>query len=136
LLRNIYLTFRGRGDLSNPIREITALLENAFAGGETPSVWWSAHFRYGSIAVALGCGAATFEIQGTDLSAQAMASLFAKYPFLHCNEEFFDRHRVTHLLISKAEWPQEIYGPIDAVVRAHRVLAEDPNYVILERRRA
>ena len=114
---------------------MAALLHSAFAGNSArPEVWWSAHYRYGSIAVALGCGAATFEIQGTDLSEEVMATLFARYPYLHCSEAFFDAHRVTHLLISKREWPVDLYGSIDAVVRGlYRVLAENSHFVILAR---
>jgi hypothetical protein len=106
------------------------------AGRQPPPVWWSAHFRYGSIAVALGYGASTFEIQGTDLSEDVMVSLFARYPYLHCNEAFFDAHRVTHLLISKSEWPADLYGSIDRLVGVHRVLAENAHFVILARAHA
>jgi hypothetical protein len=136
LLWNISVTFRGRGDLDNPIREITEMLESAFSNGQRPGVWWSAHYRYGSIPIALGYGESTFEIQGTDLSEDVMAGLFAKYPFLHFKEEFFTTHRVTHLLISKAEWPGEVYGSVDTVISAHKVLAESAGYVILARESA
>ena len=74
LVDNVYLSFRSAEQLSNPNGEVAALLHSAFAGNSArPEVWWSAHYRYGSIAVALGCGAATFEIQGTDLSEEVMA---------------------------------------------------------------
>lgn len=137
LVRNVWLSFRPNEQLNNPNAEVTALLQSAFAGAPArPQVWWSAHYRYGSIAVALGCGAATFEIQGTDLSEEVMMSLFARYPYLHCNETFFDAHRVTHLLISKNEWPAELYGSIERLVGAHRVIAENSHFVILARAHA
>ena len=134
LMYNVYWSFRSGQQLSNPNGEVAALLHRAFAGNSArPEVWWSAHYRYGSIAVALGCGAATFEIQGTDLSEEVMMSLFARYPYLHCNEAFFDAHRITHLLISKSEWPADLYGSIDCLVGVHRVLAENSHFVILAR---
>jgi hypothetical protein len=134
LLRNVYLSLRAGDQLNNPNAEVAALLKGAFAGAaERPAVWWSAHYRYGSIAVALGCGAATFEIQGTDLSEEVMASLFARYPYLHCSEAFFEQHRVTHLLISKREWPVDLYGSIDKMKTLNRVLAETSDFVILAR---
>jgi hypothetical protein len=137
LMRNVWLSFRSGEELRNPNGEVAALLHSAFAGDSAPpAVWWSAHYRYGSIAVALGCGAATFEIQGTDLSEEVMMSLFARYPYLHCNEAFFDAHRVTHLLISKSEWPEDLYGSIDRLVGGHRVLAENSRFVILARAHA
>jgi hypothetical protein len=134
LARNIWLTLRSGEQLSNPNGEVAALLHSAFAGNTAPpEVWWSAHYRYGSIAVALGCGAASFEIQGTDLSEELMASLFARYPYLHCSEAFFEEHRVTHLLISKREWPVDVYGSIERVRSLYRVLAENADFVILAR---
>jgi hypothetical protein len=120
--------------LGNPNAEIAELLNSAFAGDVAqPSVWWSSHFRYASVAVALGYGATTFEIQGTDLSEDLMVSLFAKYPYLRCDEEFFVTHRVTHLLIAKHEWPVDLYGSIDKIIGAYRVLAENSHFVILAR---
>ena len=134
LVGNVCLSFRSAEQLSNPNGEVAALLHSAFAGDSArPGVWWSAHYRYGSIAVALGCGAATFEIQGTDLSEEVMASLFARYPYLHCSEAFFDEYRVTHLLISKREWPLDLYGSIERVKGLYRVLAENADFVILAR---
>jgi hypothetical protein len=62
-----------------------------------------------------------------------MVSLFAKYPYLRCDEEFFAQHRVSHLLIAKHEWPVDLYGSIDKVTGAHRVLAENSHFVILAR---
>jgi hypothetical protein len=137
LVCNVGVSFKPGEQLSNPNGEVTALLHSAFAGNSArPEVWWSAHYRYGSIAVALGCGAATFEIQGTDLSEKLMASLFARYPYLHCSEAFFDEYRVTHLLISKREWPAELYGSIERVRGLYRVLAENADFVILARAHA
>jgi hypothetical protein len=137
LLHNLYRSFQPSEQLSNPNAEVVGLLRGALGStAPQPSVWWSAHFRYGSIAVALGFGAATFEIQGTDLSEDVMVSLFARYPYLHCNEAFFDAHRVTHLLISKNEWPADLYGSIDRLVGLHRVLAENSHFVILARAHA
>jgi hypothetical protein len=133
LLRNLYFSFTAARQLSNPNQEVAGLLRAACANLGRPPVWWSAHFRYGSIAVALEYGAATFEIQGTDLSEEVMASLFARYPYLHCSEAFFDAHRVTHLLISKNEWPVELYGSIEEIVGMYRVLAENSHFVILAR---
>jgi hypothetical protein len=134
LLRNLYVSSRANEQLSNPNAEVAAMLQGAFAADAVrPSVWWSAHYRYSSIAVALGYGEATFEIQGTDLSEDVMVSLFARYPYLHCSEAFFDAHRVTHLLISKNEWPAELYGSIERVIGGCRVLAENPQFVILAR---
>jgi hypothetical protein len=134
LLRNLYLSSRPSEQLSNPNVQVAALLRGAFAAaGTQPAVWWSAHYRYASIAVALGYGAATFEIQGTDLSEEVMLSLFARYPYLHCNEAFFDSHRVTHLLIAKREWPVDLYGSIERIIGTCRVVAEDPHFVILAR---
>jgi hypothetical protein len=134
LLMNLWVSFHTRADFSNPNTEVAALLSAAFPDRRTaPAVWWSAHYRYGSIPVALGCGGATFEIQGTDLSEQVMASLFARYPYLHCNDAFFDTHRVTHLLISKREWPVDLYGSMDQRLGLHRVLAENADFVILAR---
>jgi hypothetical protein len=133
LAGNLYASMRAGAALSNPNEEIAGLLRGTFEKGAAPAVWWSVHYRYGSIPVAMGYGAATFEIQGTDLSEEVMASLFMKYPFLHLSEQFFDRHRVTHLLISKLEWPAELYGSIEAALRRYRVLAENPNFMILAR---
>jgi hypothetical protein len=134
LLANVYRSFRTSEELSNPNTEIADLLRGAFTGAAAaPAVWWSAHYRYGSIAVALGCGGSTFEIQGTDLSEGVMASLFARYPYLHCSETFFAAHRVTHLLISKREWPADLYGSIEGIKGVHRVLAENAHFVILAR---
>ena len=134
LLCNVYRTFRLAGQLGNPNGEIAELLNSAFAGHVArSSVWWSSHFRYASVAVALGFGATTFEIQGTDLSEDLMASLFARYPYLRCDEKFFARHRVTHLLIAKHEWPVDLYGSIDKIIGACRVLAENSHFVILAR---
>jgi hypothetical protein len=133
LLRNLYLSLTPGEQLSNPNAEVAGLLQRACSNLAKPPVWWSAHFRYGSIAVALNYGASTFEIQGTDLSEQVMATMFARYPYLHCSEAFFDAHRVTHLLISKSEWPEELYGSIERIMRMHRVLADSPRFVILAR---
>jgi hypothetical protein len=134
LLANVRSSFQARSDFSNPNAEVAQLLREAFAGSSSPpAVWWSAHYRYGSIPVALGCGGATFEIQGTDLSEQVMASLFARYPYLHLSDAFFEAHHVTHLLISKREWPADLYGSVDKVVSLHRVLAENSDFVILAR---
>ena len=133
LLRNLYFSFTAARQLTNPNQEIAGLLRVASANLAEPPVWWSAHFRYGSIPVALDYGAATFEIQGTDLSEQLMASLFVRYPYLHCSETFFDAHRVTHLLISKSEWPVELYGSIERIMGMHKVLAENSHFVILAR---
>lgn len=134
LLYNVYWSFRSDEQLSNPNGQVAALLRSAFPEKSAqPEVWWSAPFRYGSIAVALGCGAATFEIQGTDLSEEVMASLFARYPYLHCSEAFFDEYRVTHLLISKREWPKDLYASIERVRGLYRVLAENGDFVILAR---
>jgi hypothetical protein len=136
LLGNLYVTLRPSAQLSNPNKEVARLLRGALAADETRgAVWWSAHYRYGSIAVALGYGGSTFEIQGTDLSEDLMVSLFAKYPYLHCNETFFDAHRVTHLLISKGEWPSDLYGSIEKMTHTYRVLAENAGFVILARAR-
>jgi hypothetical protein len=133
LLRNLYLSLAAGGQLTNPNAEVAGLLKAACSNLAKPPVWWSAHFRYGSIAVALDYGASTFEIQGTDLSEEVMASMFARYPYLHCNEVFFDAHRVTHLLISKSEWPEELYGSIERIIGMHRVLADSAHFVILAR---
>lgn len=134
LVRNVYLSLRYTEELSNPNAEVAELLRGAFSGAAAPpAVWWSAHYRYGSIAVALGCGESTFEIQGTDLSEGVMASLFARYPYLHCSEAFFAAHHVTHLLISKREWPADLYGSIEGIKGVHRVLAENAHFVILAR---
>jgi hypothetical protein len=135
LLANVLRSLRAvDGQLSNPNPEIAALLHGAFGQDSArPAVWWSAHYRYGSIAVALGYGASTFEIQGTDLSEDVMVNLFARYPYLHCSEQFFDAHRVTHLLISKREWPADLYGSIEQLLGAYRVLAENADFVILAR---
>ena len=134
LLRNLSLSWRADQQLSNPNAEVAQLLQGAFTAEAAPAaVWWSAHYRYGSIAVALGYGAATFEIQGTDLSEDLMVSLFTKYPYLHCTEQFFDAHRVTHLLISKSEWPAELYGSIEKLAGSHRVLAENAHFLVLAR---
>jgi len=133
LLWNLAMTLRGDGKLTNPIAEITALLSSMAETQSRTSVWWSAHFRYGSIPVALGWGGSTFEIQGTDMSEEVMAQLFVRYPYLQYDEDFLEAHRVTHLLISKAEWPRNLYGSMEVFVGAHRVLAESDNYVILAR---
>ena len=133
LLRNLYASLTAGEELSNPNAEVAALLKDACTDLSKPPVWWSAPFRYGSIAVALDYGAASFEIQGTDLSEEIMASLFARYPYLHCSEAFFDAHRVTHLLISKSEWPAELYGSIERLIGTHKVLAENAHFVILAR---
>lgn len=132
--RNLYVTLRERTeDLANPNAAVTGLLKSALLAGPPPGVWWSAHYRYGSIPVALGFGASTFEIQGTDLSEEVMASLFARYPYLHCDEAFFDKHQVTHLLISKREWPVDLYGSIEKLLARYGVLAENADFVILRR---
>jgi hypothetical protein len=137
LLRNLYLSSRPSEQLSNPNAEVAGLLKGAFAAeGTRPSVWWSAHYRYASIAVALGYGSATFEIQGTDLSDEVMRKLFARYPYLHCSDAFFDTHRVTHLLISKREWPADLYGSIERITAVCRVLAENSHFVVLARSHA
>jgi hypothetical protein len=133
LLRNLYFSLTPGEQLSNPNAEVAGLLQRACSDLAKPPVWWSAHFRYGSIAVALDYGASTFEVQGTDLSEEVMASMFARYPYLHCSEAFFDAHRVTHLLISKSEWPEELYGSIERIVGKYRVLADSPHFVILAR---
>ncbi len=132
LFGNLYVSVTRR-QLSNPNKEVADLLKHACTDLTKAPVWWSAHFRYGSIAVALEYGASTFEVQGTDLSEQVMSTLFARYPYLHCNEDFFAAHRVTHLLISKQEWPVELYGSIDRIIGMHKVLAESPHFVILAR---
>jgi hypothetical protein len=133
LLRNLYFSLTAGEQLSNPNKEVASLLREACSNLAKPPVWWSVHFRYGSIAVALDYGASTFEIQGTDLSEEVVASLFARYPYLHCNEAFFDAHRVTHLLISKSEWPAELYGSIERIIGMYQVLAESQHFVILTR---
>jgi hypothetical protein len=134
LLYNLWHSFRSDGQLANPNQEVANLLDNAFRGAAAPpSVWWSAHYRYGSIAVALGRGSSTFEIQGTDLSEEVMATLFARYPYLHCNEAFFDTYRVSHLLISKSEWPVDLYGSMEKLKCLYQVLAENPHFLILAR---
>lgn len=136
LAGNLYRSLHAERELANPNAAVRVLLKSAVTREDHSGVWWSAHYRYGSIPVALGFGASTFEIQGTDLSEEVMASLFARYPYLHCNEAFFDAHRVTHLLISKREWPADLYGSIDRIVGAHRVLAENSHFVILARAHA
>jgi len=134
VLYNIWRSLPSSAQLANPNQEIAELLDDAFDGATAPpSVWWSAHYRYGSIAVALGRGSSTFEIQGTDLSEELMAKLFARYPYLHCTEAFFNTYRVSHLLISKSEWPADLYGSIDRLKSLYRVLAENPRFLILAR---
>ncbi len=129
---NIAATLRSARTLHNPNLEILGLVQSVRGRVGQAPIWWSAHYRYGSIPVALG-GGSTFEIQGTDLAEDVMARFFIKYPYLHCNDEFFDRHHVTHFLISKSDWPADVYGSLDALLRAHRVTAESTRFIILAR---
>jgi hypothetical protein len=130
---NLYFTFRRSNEEANPIANISGLLRKAFLDKQTPAVWWSAHYRYGSIPVALGYGHSTFEIQGTDLSEDAMSRFFVRYPHLRINEEFMDIYGVTHLLISKNEWPVDLYGPLQTFLNKNRIAAENSEFAILQR---
>jgi len=141
LAYNVFWTITRTVEELNPIRAISLMLDKALPAQvngnrpapEKPIVWWSAHYRYGSIPVSLGRGAATFEIQGTDLSEKAMDEFFVKYPYLHCRTDFLDRFEVTHLLISKKEWPEQLYGPLDRIMTANTVLVDEDNFAILAR---
>jgi hypothetical protein len=127
---------RNSSNFDNPNNEISAMLHDTFPNRPETGVWWSAHYRYGSVPVAMGYGKSTFEIQGTDLSQEVMDAFFKKYPFLHINEEFLEKHSVKYFLISKTEWPEAIYGAIEDTVKRFRILRETEKYLILERETA
>lgn len=133
LFYNLHRSFSNSEIEVNPLGDIHSMLNVLPNGSHQMAVWWSSHYRYGSIPVALGYGASTFEFQGTDLSEEAMKRFFANYPYLNYNEKFLDKYKVTHLLVSKKEWPENLYGPLANLIKDNRVLAENDNFVIMAR---